>query len=178
MRGIVKCALLLVMIFGVALTGCSRRGAPGEVKEAIAVMNPTEGSKVRGTVSLVKSGKGVRLTANIQGLAPGLHGFHIHEFGDCSSPDANSAGGHFNPADAPHGAPNAEKRHAGDLGNIEADKTGQARLEVTDGMLKLEGPESIIGRAIIVHAQPDDFKTQPTGNAGARLACGVIGIAK
>ncbi|MHC1727518.1 MAG: superoxide dismutase family protein [Syntrophobacteraceae bacterium] len=178
MRGIVKGVLLSVVIFGVALTGCSRKSGPTEVKEGIAVMNPTEGSKVRGMVSFVKSGKGVRITANIQGLAPGLHGFHIHEFGDCSSPDANSAGGHFNPTDSIHGAPNAEKRHAGDLGNVEADKSGQARLEVTDGMLKLEGPESIIGRAVIVHAQPDDFKTQPTGNAGARLACGVIGIAK
>jgi Cu-Zn family superoxide dismutase len=162
----------------VVLAGCSRKIAEVEVKEALAVVNPTEGSKVNGTVSFAKDGKGVRITANIEGLSPGLHGFHIHEFGNCSSPDANSAGGHFNPTDMPHAGPKAEKRHIGDLGNLEADKNGVAKLEVTDDIMSLEGPESIVGRSVIIHARSDDFKTQPTGGAGARVACGVIGISK
>ncbi len=178
MRGIVKGALLSIMILGVALVGCSRKSTELQVKDATAVMNPTEGSKVRGVVTFAKSGKGVKITANIEGLAPGPHGFHIHEYGDCSSPDANSAGGHFNPTDMPHAGPKVEKRHVGDLGNIEADKSGNAKIELTDNMLRIEGPQSIIGRSVVVHAQADDFKTQPTGGSGARVACGVIGIAK
>ncbi|MGA3116339.1 MAG: superoxide dismutase family protein [Syntrophobacteraceae bacterium] len=178
MRGIVKGALLSGIILGVALAGCSRKVAEVQVKDAIAVMNPTEGSKVLGVVSFTKDGKGVRIVAKIEGLSPGPHGFHIHEFGNCTSPEANSAGGHFNPTDMPHAGPKSEKRHAGDLGNLEADKNGVARLEWTDNVMVLEGPESIIGRSVIVHAQADDLKTQPTGASGARVACGVIGIAK
>ncbi|MGD0400555.1 MAG: superoxide dismutase family protein [Syntrophobacteraceae bacterium] len=102
----------------------------------------------------------------------------LHEFGNCTSPEANSAGGHFNPTDMPHAGPKAENRYVGDLGNLEADKNGLARLEVTDNIISLEGPKSIIGRSVIVHAQADDFKTQPAGASGARIACGVIGIAK
>jgi len=178
MRGIVKGALLSGIILGVALVGCSRKISEVQVKDAIAVMNPTEGSKVAGVVSFTKDGKGVRVVAKIEGLSPGPHGFHIHEFGNCTSPEANSAGGHFNPTDMPHAGPKSEKRHAGDLGNLEADKNGVARLEWTDNVMVLEGPESIIGRSVIVHAQADDLKTQPTGASGARVACGVIGIAK
>lgn len=178
MRGIVKGALLSGIILVVALAGCSQKVAEPDVKQAIAVMNATEGSKVKGVVGFVKDGKGVRITANIEGLSPGPHGFHIHEFGNCTSPEANSAGGHFNPTDMPHAGPKAEKRHAGDLGNLEADKNGLARLEVTDNMISLGGPKSIIGRSVIVHAQADDFKTQPTGASGARVACGVVGISK
>jgi len=170
--------LLSALIVGVALAGCSKKIAEVKVKEALAVVNPTEGSKVHGTVSFVTDGKGTRIIANIEGLSPGLHGFHIHELGNCSSPDVNSAGGHFNPAGMPHAAPKSENRHVGDLGNLEADKNGLARLEVTDDLISLDGPKSIVGRSVIVHARADDFKTQPTGGAGARVACGVIGIAK
>lgn len=178
MKGIVKGVLLSALVLSVALAGCSRKGGETQAAKAMAIMNPTEGSKVKGVVSFAKEGGGVRIIADIQGLAPGPHGFHIHEFGDCSSPDAASAGGHFNPGDMPHGAPGADKRHAGDLGNIEADKNGHARLEVTDNKISFSGPNSIIGRSIVVHAQADDYKSQPTGNSGARVACGVIGIAK
>jgi len=177
-RGIIKGTLLSALIAGVVLAGCSRKIAEVEVKEALAVVNPTEGSKVNGTVSFAKDGKGVRISANIEGLSPGLHGFHIHEFGNCGSPDANSAGGHFNPTDMPHAGPKAEKRHLGDLGNLEVDKNGMAKLEVTDDLISLDGPKSIVGRSVIIHARADDFKTQPTGGAGARVACGVIGISK
>ncbi len=178
MRRTIKGVLLSGLIAGVVLSGCSSKIEEKEVKEAIAIVNPTEGSKAHGMVRFEKDGRGLRIIASVEGLSPGPHGFHIHEFGDCSSPEANSAGGHFNPTDMPHAGPNAEKRHVGDLGNLEADRNGLARLEVTDNAISFEGPKSIIGRSIIVHANADDFKTQPTGNSGARVACGVIGIAK
>lgn len=171
--------VLVLLLVAMGVAGCSRSSDhAAQAKDAIAVLHPTDGSKVKGVVYFVKEKNGIRVQASIDGLSPGLHGFHIHEYGDCSSPDANSAGGHFNPTKAPHGSPTADKRHAGDLGNIQADSSGNGRYDAVDSHLSLSGPESIIGRAVIVHAQPDDFTTQPTGGAGARLACGVIGIAK
>ena len=150
----------------------------GDAKKAITVLHPTAGSNVTGTVTFTASGDNVKVVADITGLTPGKHGFHIHEFGDCSDPKAASAGGHFNPAHKQHGAPDASERHAGDLGNIEADASGKAHLELTDSVMKLSGSDSIIGHAVIVHEKADDLKTQPTGDAGGRLACGVIGVAK
>jgi superoxide dismutase, Cu-Zn family len=149
-----------------------------EPTKAIAVLHPTAGNTVTGSVTFTKSGDEIKVVADITGLTPGKHGFHIHEFGDCSSSDGNSAGGHFNPTHKPHGAPDASDRHAGDLGNIEADASGKAHLEWSDKVMKLSGADSIIGHAVIVHEKADDLKTQPTGNAGGRLACGVIGVAK
>ena len=149
-----------------------------EPTKAIAVLNPTAGNNVTGLVIFTKSGDGVKVVADVTGLTPGKHGFHIHEFGDCSSSDGSSAGGHFDPTHKHHGAPDASDRHAGDLGNIEADASGKAHLEWSDKVMKLSGADSIVGRAVIVHEKLDDLKTQPTGNAGGRLACGVIGVAK
>lgn len=150
-----------------------------DAQKAIAVLSPASASKVTGTVTFTKTADGVKVVADITGLTPsGKHGFHIHEFGDCSAPDATSAGGHFNPSKHEHAGPDATNRHEGDLGNIEADASGKAHLELTDKMLQLSGPNSIIGRGLIVHEKMDDLKTQPTGNAGARVACGVIGVAK
>jgi superoxide dismutase, Cu-Zn family len=150
----------------------------GDATKAIAVLHPTTGSNVSGTVTFTASGDKVKVVADITGLTPGKHGFHIHEFGDCSDPKAASAGGHFNPGHKQHGAPDASERHAGDLGNIDADASGKAHLELTDSVMKLSGSDSIIGHAVIVHEKADDLKTQPTGDAGGRLACGVIGVAK
>ncbi|MGE0101894.1 MAG: superoxide dismutase family protein [Blastocatellales bacterium] len=146
--------------------------------KAVAVLHPTEGNTVKGTVTFTHEGGAVKVQAHLSGLKPGNHGFHIHEFGDCSAKDGTSAGGHFNPASMPHGAPSDKQRHAGDLGNLVAGEDGTAHVEVTDSVLKLSGDGSIIGRGVIVHAAADDLKTQPTGNAGGRQACGVIGIAK
>jgi superoxide dismutase, Cu-Zn family len=148
-----------------------------ETKKAIAVLNSASGSQVKGTVTFTQVGDTIQVVADVTGLAPGKYGFHIHEFGDCSAADASSAGGHFNPMKKPHGAPDAAERHAGDLGNLEADSTGKAHLELKDNMLKLSGENSILGRGVIVHEKVDDW-SQPTGNAGGRQACGVIGIAK
>jgi superoxide dismutase, Cu-Zn family len=150
----------------------------GGPTRAIAVLTPTEGNKVHGLVTFTKAGDSVKVAAEIEGLTPGKHGFHIHEFGDCSSKDGAAAGGHFNPAGKQHGAPTDTNRHEGDLGNIDAGADGKAHLDLTDSVLKLDGAGSIIGRGLIVHANADDLKTQPTGNAGGRLACGVIGTAK
>jgi len=148
------------------------------VSRAIAVLSPTKGSPVRGVVTFEKVEKGVHVVANVTGLTPGKHGFHVHEFGDCSADDASSAGGHFNPTSTSHGGANASVRHAGDMGNLEADKDGNATLDYVDPVMKLTGEQSILGHAVIVHEKEDDLKSQPTGNAGGRVACGVVGVAK
>jgi len=145
-----------------------------EVTRAVAVLNPTKGSVVQGRVDFKKVDGGILITAEVSGLTPGKHGFHIHEYGDCNSPDGMSAGGHFNPSHSKHGGPDSVDRHAGDLGNLVANEMGIATYNRVDTVIKLNGPDTIIGRAMIVHALPDDYVTQPTGNAGGRLACGVI----
>jgi Cu-Zn family superoxide dismutase len=152
--------------------------AAKKVTRAVAVLHPTAGNTVEGTVTFAATSGGVAVKASLKGLAAGAHGFHVHEFGDCTAPDATSAGGHFNPKGKPHGAPTDAARHAGDLGNIQASSDGTATLEWTDPHMKLDGPDGVIGHAVIVHVNADDFKTQPTGNAGGRVACGVIGVAK
>jgi Cu-Zn family superoxide dismutase len=149
-----------------------------EPTKAIAVLHPTQGNHVEGTVTFTKSGDEVKIVADVTGLTPGKHGFHIHECGDCSSPDGKAAGGHFNPTSNPHAGHDTAQRHAGDLGNLEADSSGKAHLELTDNMMTMSGDKSIIGRGVIVHEKEDDLKSQPVGNAGARVACGVIGLAK
>lgn len=146
--------------------------------KAIASLHPTQGSSVGGTVTFTKSGDEVKIVADVTGLTPGKHGFHIHEYGDCSSPDGSAAGGHFNPTNNPHAGHDIAQRHEGDLGNLEADSSGKAHLELTDTMITMSGDKSIIGRGIIVHEKEDDLKSQPVGNAGGRVACGVISIAK
>ncbi len=149
--------------------------APGK---AVAVLASAPGDDVAGTIWFVKAAGGVHVKARITGLAPGTHGFHIHEFGDCSAADFTSAGGHFNPMTQPHGAPNAAARHVGDLGNVTAGADGVATIDMTDKQLAFSGAHGIVGRAVVVHAKADDLKTQPTGDAGGRLGCGVIGVAK
>ena len=166
------CALLL------GLGQMQSAAAADETTKAVAVLSAASGSKVSGTVTFTKTADGVKVVADVSGLTPGKHGFHVHEFGDCSSPDANSAGGHYNPTKHDHAGPEASERHMGDLGNLEADASGKARVERTDKILKLSGDNSIVGYAVIVHEKEDDLKTQPTGDAGGRVACGVIGVAK
>lgn len=146
--------------------------------KAICVLHPTKGNKVTGQVTFTQSDSGMVVVADLTGLTPGKHGFHVHEFGDCSSPDAKSAGDHFNPEMKEHGAPHGEKRHVGDLGNVEAGSDGKVHYEFVDSLMSFSGANSIIGRSVIVHAGEDDLKTQPSGDSGDRVACGVIGIAK
>lgn len=141
--------------------------------EAIAYLTPTEGNNVNGVVTFIETPQGLRVIAEITGLTPGEHGFHIHEKGDCSAPDAKSAGEHYNPDQKPHGSPDNGDHHIGDLGNITADRSGIARHDRVYP-ISLKGDHGILGKSVIIHSQADDFKTQPSGNAGSRLACGVI----
>nr|WP_315393339.1 superoxide dismutase family protein [uncultured Duganella sp.] len=145
---------------------------------AEAPLKPTAGSKVSGTVAFEQDGDKLNVKARIEGLTPGLHGFHIHEKGDCSAPDGTSAGGHFNPATTQHGDPAQAAHHGGDFGNIKADDKGVAEFSISVPTSQINlangSGSSVIGRSMIVHAAPDDMVTQPTGNSGARLACGVI----
>jgi superoxide dismutase, Cu-Zn family len=152
---------------------------PSAPLKAVAVLHPTASSKVSGTVTFTEEADGVRVQAEIIGLTPGNHGFHIHEFGDCSAADASSAGAHFNPTNNPHAGPDAAERHVGDMGNVEADASGKATLEYVDHQISLTNDQrSAIGRSVVVHAKADDLKSQPSGDSGARVACGVIGRAK
>ena len=160
----------------VLLTGCQATPPePAGPLMATAQLKPTKGSKTFGEATFEESGEYVRVIVFVQGLKPGQeHGLHIHEGADCSG-DAMGAKGHFNPFDKPHGIPGTAQRHAGDLPVLKANKAGRANVNVDVDMISLKpGPASIIGRSLIVHADPDDYKTQPTGNAGARIACGVI----
>ncbi len=154
--------------------------ASSSTKAAIAVIQPASGSACKGIVRLVQGEDGVKVTADLEGLAPNSkHGFHIHEFGDCSAPDATSAGSHYDAAGTKHhGMPSDSMRHTGDMGNIEADDSGKVHFELTlEGATLDCGRASLLGRAVIVHANPDDF-SQPVGNAGGRIGCGVIGVMK
>ncbi|HEX2197201.1 MAG TPA: superoxide dismutase family protein [Burkholderiales bacterium] len=158
-----------------ALAACQSMG-DAEAPRATASLQPTQGNKTFGEATFEQVGADrVRVVVFAQNLKPGgEHGFHIHEAGDCSAPDAESAKGHFNPANRPHGMPGRQS-HAGDLPMLKAAKNGRAKLDhVLEGVTLAAGPTSIVGRGIVIHADPDDFKSQPAGNSGARIACGVI----
>jgi Cu-Zn family superoxide dismutase len=147
--------------------------ATGQV--AVATVQPLGSSTVKGLVLFTPLDHGVEINADITGLAPGKHGFHIHEFGDCSAPDGGSAGPHFNPEGTPHGAPGAAASHAGDYGNLEADTSGHAVLKYVSHRITLDqSATGVLGRSVIVHEKADDMATQPTGAAGGRIGCGVI----
>ncbi|HEX6981175.1 MAG TPA: superoxide dismutase family protein [Balneolaceae bacterium] len=145
--------------------------------KAVAIIYPTEESNVSGIATFEKVAEGVRVHAELEGLTEGPHGFHVHQYGDCTAPDLSSAGGHYNPNENPHAAPTDSLRHMGDMGNIEVDAEGNATIDYVDSHIQLNGPNSIIGRAVIVHQGQDDLTSQPSGAAGARIGCGVIGIA-
>jgi len=168
-----KAGHVLALLTTAALAGCQTMS--DEPLRASAGLEPTKGNKVVGEVNFEQAGGKVRVTAQLIRLAPNQEfGFHIHEVGDCSSGDGLSAKGHFNPYGKPHG-PQGSEHHAGDMPNLKSDAKGKAKLSADLDIVTLTaGPANIVGRAVIVHADPDDYKTQPTGNAGARLACGVI----
>ena len=155
------------------LSSCATMAPDGP--SATAVVRPASGSQAHGTVKFTQVGTRVRVDAEIAALTAGLHGFHIHEKGDCSAPDATSAGAHFDPAAKKHGAADSLERHAGDLGNLKANEYGKATLSMmVDGISVGKGTDGVIGRGVIVHADADDLKTDPTGNSGSRIGCGVI----
>ncbi|HLR24675.1 MAG TPA: superoxide dismutase family protein, partial [Fodinibius sp.] len=145
-----------------------------DVTATVAVVHPTKDSDVMGTVTFTKEGDGVRVQGNISGLKEGKHGFHIHQYGDCRADDGSSAGGHYNPAGNDHAARTDSVRHMGDMGNITADADGNASVDYVDSVIDMN---MIMGRAVVIHGGEDDLTSQPSGAAGARMACGVIGIA-
>jgi len=164
-----KAVVLAAMVLGPAMVMADT--AP---VTAVAELSPTKDNTVHGEVKFIQKDGYVLITAHVEGLTPGKHGFHIHEAGDCSAPDGSSAKGHFNPTHKDHGGPDAQDRHEGDLGNLNADANGVANYKRKDKVVQLSGDNTIIGRSVIVHGGKDDYKTQPTGNSGARVACGVI----
>ncbi len=171
-------AICCAILFSAGVTSAWPQ-ADGSIKDGIAVISPASGSLCKGIVRFKLEDGGVKLTADIQGLAPdSRHGFHIHEFGDCSAADATSAGSHYDPAGTKHhGRPSDTAKHGGDMGNLQADNAGKAHLELLLDGVTISGEHSILGRAVIIHANPDDF-SQPVGNAGGRIGCGVIGTTK
>jgi Cu-Zn family superoxide dismutase len=173
--------LRLITLLGAAalLAACSmpmhRGGHHGAGPMAMAKLEATRGNTTTGMVMFHAMGDHLMMHARVEGLKPGQeHGFHIHEKGDCSSGDGMSTGGHFDPTAKPHGPQDAD-HHAGDLPALKADANGAADLKVAvRGLAIGQGATDIVGRGLIVHAMPDDYKTQPTGNSGARIACAVI----
>jgi Cu-Zn family superoxide dismutase len=181
-------AIALSATGAVLLAACATAPAPGApatgsattvssaALEARVVLAPASGSLVSGTLNLTPMG-GVHVRGEIGGLKPGgVHAFHIHETGDCSAADASSSGGHFNPGGQPHGRAGQGAHHAGDADNLVANARGVATVDAHFAGVTLggDGRTDVIGRAVVVHAAPDDYRSQPAGNAGARVACGVI----
>ena len=162
-----KLALLAIAL----LFGCRSGSGP----MAMASLNPSEGNTAKGMVHFQEQGNGsVEVTVDLTGVPPGVHGFHVHEKGDCGN-NGQNAGGHFNPMSMVHGAPDAVSHHAGDFGNVTADANGEVHTRfMTHSVTVKEGANSVVGRAVVLHANPDDLVTQPTGNAGGRIACGVV----
>ena len=153
--------------------------------KAVAKLTPSKAAatqpanqNVTGTVTFTQSGGKVTFVADVDGLSPGKHGFHIHAGNDLSAPDLSSAKGHFNPGKEKHGGPDTPHHHAGDLGNLVADDNGHAHLEGTVADVTLDGTNSIVDKSVIVHAKEDDLKTDPAGNSGGRVAGGVIELQK
>jgi len=173
--------LLLLILFSISAVACTQTVEEEIIKTtsqmpvvefARAQLLPLQSSGISGVVTFSSTDEGVRVQATLTGLPEGKHGFHIHQFGDCRAADGTSAGGHFNPTEHPHSGPTSEERHMGDLGNIESDGV-TASLDYVDTTIEMN---LILGRGVIIHAAEDDLSSQPTGNAGGRLGCGVIGV--
>jgi len=151
------------------------KAAAPKALEATAKLESRSGSSVTGEAEFTEKNGGVEVSIQVKGAKPGPHGAHLHDKGDCSAPDASSAGGHFNPDNKAHGAPTANPHHAGDFGNMTVAANGTGRLKIfVKGLTVAPGPNSVVGHAIVIHADADDYKSQPAGNSGARVACGVV----
>lgn len=158
------------------LSACSNGPTVYQDPSAIAVLSSTQNSSVRGVATFLRSGGVAVVNLNLAGFKPNtVHGVHIHDSGDCTARDGSSAGGHFNPASSQHGGVSGSARHMGDLGNITADANGEVLESFNVGDIAFgTGTDSIVGRGLVIHADRDDLKSQPAGNSGPRVACGLI----
>ena len=165
--------LAMLAILSLVLVSCrSGRGAM-----AMANLNPNEGSTAKGMVHFQDQGDGsVEVIVELTSVPPGVHGFHVHEKGDCGN-NGQNAGGHFNPMNLAHGAPDAQSHHGGDFGNVTADANGDVSARfMTHSITVKEGTSSVVGRSVVLHGNPDDLVSQPAGNAGPRIACGIVSV--
>ena len=176
-------AITATALLGLLPIGCRSSGVNRHAQwiatltevRAIAEIEPRSGSSVTGRVIFAEDGDDIRVTVELDNVLPGGHGMHIHEIGDCSAPDASSAGGHFNPGHAAHGGPDSDPRHLGDMGNVTADANGRVRMQFNARIGTISpGPDSFVGRSLVIHESPDDMASQPTGASGARIGCGII----
>ncbi len=182
----IKVSFLLLIGIPIALTSCERMQnqvtvpSTPSAKQAIATIGPTSDSSVTGMAVFTQNGDQITLTIEIQNASPGIHAVHIHENGDCSAPDGTSAGGHWNPTGVAHGKWGEGEFHLGDIGNITVSEDGTGSIELTTDLWEIGTGSDIdvVGKGIIVHAGADDFISQPSGNAGARIGCGVIVLAE
>jgi superoxide dismutase, Cu-Zn family len=172
-----KTALIALALLVPTLVFQAGGGEDKKAIKAICVLVPMSNSSVHGVLHFTQTGHNVAIKGEVTGLTPGKHAFHVHEFGDLTDPKGLSTGGHYNPEHKMHGKRQDTERHVGDLGNITADQSGKAVINITDSVISLHGPHSILGRAIIIHEKEDRY-TQPVGDAGGRVAAGVIGLAK
>jgi len=161
---------LMVIPFALVFAACAHSKGP----MATATLDSTSGSTAKGTVHFQNAGDdGIEVVADLTGVPPGVHGFHVHEKGDCGN-NAQNAGGHFNPNSMVHGAPDAVSHHAGDFGNVTADDKGEVHARFTTHSISINtGANAVVGHAVVLHGNPDDLVSQPAGNAGPRIACGV-----
>ena len=166
-----RLGMLAGALSAVLLSACATpMGGPS----ASADLAAKSGSMVSGKVTFTEVHGKLRVEAMVSGLTPGEHGFHVHDVGDCSAPDATSAKGHFNPTAKAHGHHDSAEHHGGDMPNLVADASGMAKYSAEVSGLTLSGPTGVLGRSVVIHADPDDYKSQPAGNSGKRVACGVI----
>lgn len=175
----ISTVILLCAAVSIVFAGCEhieKVVSTSQSKKASAIINPSSGSAVSGTATFTQIGQKVRLRIQVENVSPGEHGVHIHENGDCSAPDGKSAGGHWNPTDVDHGKWGEGEFHLGDIGNIMVGEDGTGSIELVTDLWEIgTGSDvDVVGKGIIVHADPDDFVSQPSGNAGARIGCGVI----
>jgi Cu-Zn family superoxide dismutase len=172
--------IALVAGAGCATSAQSSKKSSGKEPEAVAVIASKSDSHLTGKATFHAEGGKVTLKVEIAGAEPGTHAVHLHEKGDCSAADGSSAGGHWNPTSENHGKWAAAPFHHGDIGNVEVGADGKGTLTLTTDLWTIGGaPETdVVGKAVIVHAKADDFTTQPTGNAGGRVGCGVVEMAK
>jgi superoxide dismutase, Cu-Zn family len=170
-----KYAIPALLVLSVLAAACATTSATQPA--AVAALEPRSGSQASGTVRFVEGSDGVTVIVDITGTTPGEHGFHVHDKGDCSAADATSAGPHYDVGGNPHGGPATPAHHTGDFGNLTADSSGAIRTQFTTRTITVgPGANSVVGKAVILHASADDLTSQPAGNSGARIACGVANL--